>query len=57
MATKEDNMTPKEMQDALVEEMGMTSDQAAHFLYDCGEIDSTDHAELLSDAECERVYG
>ena len=48
----------KELQEILVAE-GMCSDEdeAAHFLVDCGEIDSTQHEELLSDKERERVYG
>ena len=33
-----------------------TMDEAAHFLVDCGEIDSTQHAELLSKTESERIY-
>lgn len=48
--------TPQEMQAALVEEMGMTPDEAAHFLADAGEIDSVDHADLLSPEERGRVY-
>jgi hypothetical protein len=48
----------KELQEILVAE-GMCSDpdEAAHFLVDMGEIDSTQHEELLSDKERERVYG
>jgi hypothetical protein len=39
--------------------MGMATgmDDAAHQLVDMGEIDSTQHAELLSKAEAERIYG
>jgi len=48
---------PEEMQAALVKEMKMIPDEAAHFLVDAGEINSTQHAELLSDAERQRVYG
>jgi hypothetical protein len=53
-----DDMTPKEKQEALVNE-GMCGDmdEAAHMLVDAGEIDSSDHAELLSEAERERIYG
>lgn len=50
-------MTPKEKQDALVKEMGLTSDEAAHMLVDMGEISSSEHEELLSDEEAERIYG
>jgi hypothetical protein len=50
-------MTPEQMQQALVDEMGMDADEAAHFLVDAGEVDSCDHAELLSPAERERIYG
>jgi acyl carrier protein len=48
----------KEIQEILVSE-GMCSDMddAAHFLVDSGEIDSTTHAELLSEKERKRVYG
>jgi hypothetical protein len=48
----------KETQEILVAEgMCTTKDEAAHMLVDMGEIDSTQHAELLSDEERERVYG
>lgn len=51
-------MTPKEKQQAFVDGgMAGTMDEAAHMLVDMGEIDCDQHAELLSDAECERVYG
>jgi hypothetical protein len=51
-------MTPEEKQKALVEEgLCATMDEAAHFLVDAGEIDSTEHEELLSEKEAERVYG
>lgn len=50
-------MDAKEMHKALMEEMGLSQDEAAHMLIDMGEIDSDEHAELLSDAECERIYG
>jgi hypothetical protein len=48
----------KEQQKRLVD-VGLadTMDEAAHMLVDAGEINSTQHAELLSDAERERVYG
>jgi hypothetical protein len=49
--------TPKQMQKALMEEMGLTQDEAAHMLVDAGEINSTDHADLLTDAERTRIYG
>lgn len=51
-------MTAKEKQKTLVDG-GVCSnmDEAAHFLVDSGEINSTEHAELLSDKERERVYG
>jgi hypothetical protein len=42
---------------ALMDEMGLSQDEAAHMLVDMGEIDSTEHAELLTDAERERIYG
>jgi hypothetical protein len=50
-------VTPAEKQQALVEEMGLTPDEAAHMLVDSGEIDSTEHEELLSPEEAERIYG
>ena len=50
-------MTAKEMRDSLVEELGLSSDEAAHMLVDMGEIDSVDHYDLLSDKEVARVYG
>jgi hypothetical protein len=50
-------MTPQEMQKALMDELNLTQDEAAHMLVDMGEIDSSDHADLLTDAERERVYG
>lgn len=40
-----------------MDEMGLTQDEAAHMLVDMGEIDSDDHADLLTDAERMRVYG
>ena len=51
-------MTPQDKAQALLD-AGMvgSQDEAAHFLVDAGEIDSTEHAELLSDAERQRVYG
>jgi hypothetical protein len=51
-------MTGKEKLQALVDS-GLAGDQdeAAHMLVDMGEIDSTEHAELLSPKEQERVYG
>ena len=51
-------LTPKEMQKALVDSgVCGTNDEAAHMLVDMGEIDSTDHADLLSDEERRRIYG
>lgn len=48
----------RETQEILVAEgMCKTLDEAAHMLVDMGEIDSTQHAELLSDKEAERIYG
>lgn len=47
----------KKMMKSLMEEGGLTQDEAAHMLVDMGEIDSTTHAELLTDAERKRVYG
>lgn len=32
-------------------------DEACHMLVDMGEINSTQHAELLSPKESERIYG
>jgi hypothetical protein len=50
-------MTPEDKHKALIDEMGLEPDEAAHMLVDMGEIDSDDHADLLSDEERERVYG
>jgi hypothetical protein len=50
-------LSPAEKQRAMVQDLGMTPDEAAHALYDMGDIDSDDHADLLSDEECERIYG
>lgn len=50
-------MTPKEMLKALMEEGGYDQDEAAHMLVDMGEINSTEHADLLTDEERRRVYG
>jgi hypothetical protein len=51
-------MTPKKKQKALVDEgVAGTMDEAAHMLVDMGEIDSVDHADLLSDEERVRIYG
>jgi hypothetical protein len=50
-------LTPSEKLGALMEEMGLEQDEAAHFLVDAGEINSTEHAELLTDAERIRIYG
>lgn len=51
-------MSPKEKQEAYVNEgLAGDLDEAAHMLVDSGEIDSTTHADLLSDKERERVYG
>lgn len=47
----------KAAQAVLVQEgMCADEDEAAHMLVDMGEIDSTQHAMLLSDAERERIY-
>jgi hypothetical protein len=50
-------LTPQEKLGAIMEEMGYDQDEAAHFLVDAGEIDSTEHADLLTPEERERVYG
>ena len=50
-------MNPRQMQEALAEQLGITMDEAAHMLVDMGEIDSSDHEELLSEKEAERIYG
>jgi hypothetical protein len=51
------NSEARAAQKALVDEgMCETMDEAAHFLVDCGEINSTQHAELLSKAESARIY-
>lgn len=48
----------KEHQEMLVDcGLADTPDEAAHMLVDMGEISSTQHAELLSDEESERIYG
>jgi hypothetical protein len=48
----------KELQEILVAEGECsTLDEAAHFLIDCGEINSTQHAEMLTPKERKRVYG
>lgn len=39
------------------EEMGISTDEAAHMLADMGEITSDEHCELLSDQEALRIYG
>lgn len=49
--------TPAGKQQALVDELGLTPDEAAHALLDMGEISESDHADLLSDEERERIYG
>lgn len=49
--------TPQEKHRALIEELGMSPDDAAHMLVDAGEIDSDQHADLLSPEEAERIYG
>jgi hypothetical protein len=48
--------TPEALKE-FADEAGISSDDAAHMLVDMGEIDSTEHAELLSDEERKRVYG
>jgi hypothetical protein len=51
-------MTAQEKQRALVDEgMCATMDEAAHMLADMGEIDSSEHYDLLSEREAERIYG
>jgi hypothetical protein len=54
-------MTDEEAKDAQKElvDLGLANnkDDAAHMLVDAGEIDSSQHAELLSDKERERIYG
>lgn len=34
-----------------------TWDEAVHMLYDMGEIDSNDHADMLTKKESKRIYG
>ena len=48
----------KETIDAMIS-MGMAGsrDEAVHMLVDAGEINSTQHAELLSAKERKRIYG
>jgi hypothetical protein len=41
----------------IAEGMCADKDEAAHFLVDCGEINSTVHRALLSKEERKRVYG
>jgi hypothetical protein len=50
-------MTPEEMQAALVEEEGVTPDEAADMLLDMGEIDEDDHGNLLSYEAFWEAYG
>ena len=51
-------MTARDKQRALVEHgVCADMDEAAHFLVDSGDIDSTEHEELLSTEEAARVYG
>jgi hypothetical protein len=54
-------VTSKEAKQAVIALMqfGMCddADEAAHFLVDAGEIDSSQHAELLSPSEATRIYG
>ena len=52
-----DDLTAKEKLKALMDEMGLSQDEAAHMLVDAGEIDSTEHAELLTAEESRRIYG
>jgi hypothetical protein len=48
----------REIQKVMVAEgLATDMDDAAHQLVDAGEINSTQHAELLSKAEAERIYG
>ena len=49
-------MTRKKLRE-LAEEWGISEDEMAHELVDMGEINSTEHAALLSKKERERVYG
>jgi len=44
-------------QELIIEGLATDQDDAAHMLVDMGEIDSSQHAELLSDKERERIYG
>jgi len=44
-------------QELVIEGLAEDQDAAAHMLVDMGEIDSSQHAELLSDKERERIYG
>lgn len=51
-------MTLRQLMRTLIDEGEARSmDDAAHILADSGEIDSSTHAELLTPAERQRVYG
>lgn len=51
-------MEPKKIvQELLREGLASSWDEAVHILYDAGEIDSYTHADLLSPAEYQRIYG
>lgn len=51
-------MTPTEKAQALVDHgLCDTFDEAVHMLADMGDIDSSEHEEMLSDEEAARVYG
>lgn len=51
-------MSPQDKVEALLNGgVCATQDEAAHFLVDCGEINSTEHEELLTEDERNRVYG
>ena len=53
-----DDHEARETQEILVAEgLASNADDAAHMLVDMGEIDTSQHAELLSDKERERIYG
>jgi hypothetical protein len=53
-----EDMTARDKQKALVDEgVCKDMDEAAHMLVDMGEINSTEHYELLSPAERKKAYG
>jgi hypothetical protein len=56
MSLNDKPLTPAQLLE-FAHEMGITTDDAAHMLVDMGDIDSTEHCELLSPPERRRVYG